>query len=167
MSHLHSGRNRSPPASRFPADSDRIDTASYVHGFAVSYRLHRPPSFRSLETRALGPDGRRATHPCDKVPKEPPCSSSRKCTLGIAAVCRCSQPDRDNHIHGLHFPAGCRASLFDSEQQPTYIWRAQPVCAVDRDSAAAAFRTSDIHLQSGRSNSVRETVRLLRGTWLR
>ena len=35
-----------------------------------------------------------------------------------------------------------------------------------RGSAAAAFRTLGIHLQSGRLNSVRETVRLLRGTWL-
>ena len=96
--------------------SDRIDAASYVYGFAVPYRLHRSPSFRSLETRTLRPDGRRATHPCDKVPKEPPCSSSRKCTLRVAAVCRCSQPDSDNHIHGLHFPAGCRASLSDSER---------------------------------------------------
>ena len=116
VSHLHRGRNRPSPASCFPSDSDGIDAASYVHGFAVSYRLHRSPSFRSPETRTLRPDGRRAPHPCDKVPKEPPCSSSRKCTPRVAALSRCSQPDSDNHIHALHFPAGCRASLSDSER---------------------------------------------------
>src|SRR5262245_23149809 len=73
VSQLHPRRNGPSPASRLPSTSNRIDAASYVYGFAVSYRLHRPPSFRSLETRTLRPDGRRATHPCDKVPKEPPC----------------------------------------------------------------------------------------------
>jgi hypothetical protein len=116
VSHLYSGRNRSSPASRFPADSKRIDTTSHIHGFAVSYRLHRRPGFRGLETRPLGSHGRWATHRCDKVPEEPSCSSSRKCTPGIAAVCRCTQPDRDNYVHGLRFPAGCRASLSDSER---------------------------------------------------
>src|ERR1035437_10346582 len=62
-------------------------------------------------TRVLRPDGRWATHPCDQVPKEPPCSSSRKCMLRVAALPRCSQPDSDNHSHGLHIPAGCQASL--------------------------------------------------------
>ena len=70
----------------------------------------------ALKLELSGPDGRRTTDPCDKVPKEPPCSSSRKCTPRVAAVCRRSQPDRDNHIHGLHFPVGRRASLSDSER---------------------------------------------------
>ena len=43
-----------------------------------------------------------------------PLHESARCE--IAAVCRCSQPDSDNHSHGLHFPAGCRASLSDSER---------------------------------------------------
>ena len=74
--YLHSGRNRSSPASRLPADSDRIDTANYVHGLAVSDRLHRAPGFRGPEARTLGHHRRRAAHSCDKVPKEPPCSPS-------------------------------------------------------------------------------------------
>src|SRR2546425_5215591 len=90
VSHLLSGRNRSPRASRFPTGSDRIDTAKYVRGLDVSDLLHWPPGFRSLETRALGPHRRRTAHSCDEVPKEPPCSSSRKCTQGITAVCCCS-----------------------------------------------------------------------------
>ena len=43
-----------------------------------------------------------------------PLHESARC--GIAAVSRCSQPDRDNHIHDLHFPAGRRASVSDSER---------------------------------------------------
>ena len=46
----------------------------------------------------LRPNGRRITNSCDEVSKESPRSSSRKCAFRIAAVCRCSQPDRDNDI---------------------------------------------------------------------
>ena len=116
VSHLYTGRDRSPPARRFPAHADRIDTASHVHGFAVSYRLHRPPSFRGLETRTLGPHGRRATHPCDKIPKEPPSSSSRKCTPGITAVCCCSRQGRNNYVQDLRLPARHWASVSNSER---------------------------------------------------
>jgi integrase len=43
-----------------------------------------------------------------------PLHESARC--GLRPVCRCPEPDSDNHIHRLHFPAGCRASLSDSER---------------------------------------------------
>ncbi len=70
----------------------------------------------ALKLETLRPDGRRTTRPSDEVPKEPPCSSSRKCTPRVAALSRFSQPNSDNYIHTLHFPVGRRASLSDSER---------------------------------------------------